>query len=220
MSLELSGIGHTYRKGAAPVLHDIDLLVEAGESIALMGPSGSGKTTLLAIIGLLTAPTTGHLSIDGEPVPHTGEAAAAMRREQFAWVFQATNALPRRTAIENAALGLVVAGARREPAREAARAMLEAVGVGPLAEREARTLSGGELQRVCIARALAVAPRFLLADEPTGQLDQATTVSVIDALVTAKPPQTTVIIATHDPEVAARCSRIIHLRDGRIEHAG
>lgn len=220
MSLELIGIGHTYRRGGSPVLGDVNLEIGPGESIALIGPSGSGKTTLLAIIGLLLRPSAGEVLVDGLPAPRSGEAAAAMRWGEFAWVFQSVNALPRRSALDNASLGLLVAGVPRDAARRAALAMLESVGIGELWAREARTLSGGELQRVCIARALAVRPRFLLADEPTGQLDQATTLAVIDALITAKPPPTTVIVATHDPEVAARCGRVIRLRDGHVEVAG
>jgi len=142
--------------------------------------------------------------------------ASELRTAQFSWVFQTANALLRRSAIDNAALQLIARGAQADAARSTAIAELERVGVGHLAERPARLLSGGELQRVCIARALAAAPRWILADEPTGQLDHATTLEVGTALIEQRPPGTAVIIATHDPEVAARCGRIIRLVDGAV----
>ena len=218
MSLAVVDVGHRYSARSASVLVGVSMTIAAGESVALMGPSGSGKTTLLGILGLLFVPSEGSLLLDGSPVP--GRRRAALRAGAFAWVFQGTNVLPRRTALDNAALGLLARGASQREAEAAAHKALAAVGVGHLAAKPANTLSGGELQRVCVARAIAARPRFILADEPTGQLDHANTEGVIDALVANRSIGTAVVIATHDPEVAAHCDRIVRLRDGRIVEGG
>ncbi len=215
MPLTLHGVSHRYGPALPWVVRAIHLEIDDGESVALMGPSGSGKTTLLSILGLLTHPAEGEVLLDGQPIT-AGRGASGLRSTQFSWVFQTANALLRRTALDNAALQLLSRGAEREMAETVATAELERVGVGHLAARPARLLSGGELQRVCIARALAAAPRWILADEPTGQLDHATTLEVGSALIDNRPIGTAVIIATHDPEVAARCGRIIRLIDGEI----
>lgn len=215
MPLTLRTVSHRYAAHLPWVVRGIDLEIADGESVALMGPSGSGKTTLLSILGLLTHPAEGEVLLDGEPITNS-RAAASLRTTQFSWVFQTANALLRRSAVENAALQLLARGANPESARRTATIGLERVGVGHLKERPARLLSGGELQRVCIARALAAAPRFILADEPTGQLDHATTLEVGSALIEHRPIGTSVILATHDPEVAARCERIVRLVDGAI----
>ncbi len=215
MPLTLRAVAHRYAEAMPWVVRAIDLEIADGESVALMGPSGSGKTTLLSILGLLTHPAEGEVLLDGAPVT-AGRGASELRSTQFSWVFQTANALLRRSALENAALQLLARGSQRAPAEATALSELERVGVGHLAARPARLLSGGELQRVCIARALAAAPRFILADEPTGQLDHATTLEVGSALIENRPNGTAVIIATHDPEVAARCGRIIRLSDGSI----
>ncbi|MBI2766794.1 MAG: ABC transporter ATP-binding protein [Chloroflexi bacterium] len=215
MSIRLVGITHSYGPGTR-VLRDLSLVVPPGETVALTGPSGSGKTTLLAIIGLLTEPSAGRVLFDGVPARQRGASLDRIRAEMFGWVFQTANALARRTAVDNAALGLLIRGYGHVEARTRARAALDAVGVGHLAQKEARLLSGGELQRVCIARALAARPRFILADEPTGQLDHATTLEVIEALLERRPAGTGVILATHDLEVAGRCARIVRIVDGRL----
>ncbi len=215
-SLALRDVTHRYGEGGPPVLRDVTLSIEAGQTVALMGPSGSGKTTLLTILGLLTAPSSGVVELDGEPAPKAGPALARIRAERFGWVFQTANALPRRTALDNAALGLLVRGQPRNVARQQALPALEAVGVAHLAQKEARQLSGGELQRVCIARALAARPSFILADEPTGQLDHATTLDVTAALLRNRPAGTAVILATHDAEVARQCNRLVRVIDGHI----
>jgi ABC-type lipoprotein export system ATPase subunit len=213
-SLALRDVTHRYSESGPAVLSDVTLRIEAGETVALMGPSGSGKTTLLTILGLLVTPSSGDFQLDGAPLPRNG--IARIRAERFGWVFQTANALPRRTALDNAALGLLVRGEQRGAARRQAAAALEAVGVGHLAAMEARQLSGGELQRVCIARALAARPSFILADEPTGQLDHATTLDVTAALLRNRPEGTAVILATHDAEVARQCNRLVRVADGHI----
>lgn len=215
-SLALCDVTHRYSEGGPAVLSDVTLRIEAGETVALMGPSGSGKTTLLTILGLLITPSSGAIELDGAAIPRGGPSLPRIRAERFGWVFQTANALPRRTALDNAALGLLVRGQSRSDARASAHTALEAVGVGHLAAKEARQLSGGELQRVCIARALAARPSFILADEPTGQLDHATTVDVTAALLRNRPEGTAVILATHDAEVARQCSRLIRVTDGYI----
>lgn len=214
MSIELDGITHSYGPGTR-VLRDLSLRVGTGETVALTGPSGSGKTTLLAIIGLLTEPSSGRVLFDGAPAPRSG-ALDSFRSETFGWVFQTANALSHRTAVDNAALGLLIRGRTHRDARAQAAVALKAVGVGHVAEKEARTLSGGELQRVCIARALAAQPSYILADEPTGQLDHATTLEVIAALLDRRPRGTGVILATHDLEVARRCDRVVSIVDGQL----
>lgn len=216
-SLSVRDVAHRYSDPGPAVLRDVTLHIHGGETVALMGPSGSGKTTLLTILGLLIAPSSGVVELDGITVPKGGPALARIRAERFGWVFQTANALPRRSALDNAALGLLVRGYSRDAARSEARDALDAVGVGHLAQQEARQLSGGELQRVCIARALAAAPSFILADEPTGQLDHATTLDVTAALLRNRPEGTAVILATHDAEVARQCDRLIRVTDGHVE---
>lgn len=217
MSLEVKDVSHAYRQGQ-PVLRGVSLRVEPDRSIALVGPSGSGKTTLLSVLGLLTVPTKGDVLVDGNPI--NARARRRFRALDFGWVFQGTNVLGRRSAIDNAALGLFARGVGPGEARDRAAAMLDAVGIGHLAEAPAHSLSGGELQRVCIARVLAARPRFILADEPTGQLDNASTETVIRALVTNRPHGTAIVVATHDPIVADECDIVVRLIDGRVEENG
>ncbi|MBI5949280.1 MAG: ATP-binding cassette domain-containing protein [Chloroflexi bacterium] len=218
--LELREIWHRYGSHSPPVLRGVSMRVEPGESIALMGPSGSGKTTLLTVLGLLVEPTGGEVRLDGRVLPKKGAELARLRAAEFGWVFQSVNVLPRRSALDNAALGLLARGTASADAKRAAEGALEAVGIGSLARQPVHTLSGGELQRVCIARVLAARPRFILADEPTGQLDGANTEGVIAALVNNRPLGTSVVIATHDPLVAGHCDRVLRLVDGEIVPGG
>jgi lipoprotein-releasing system ATP-binding protein len=215
MSLSLRGIGHAYVRGRW-VLRDVDLEVAAGESVALVGPSGSGKTTLLSIVGLLQRPSEGTVSLDGRQVSAGGRGRSGLLGEVFAWVFQSVNTLRHRSALDNTALGLLARGLRRGDAEAAAAEALHRVGLAGFETTPVETLSGGELQRVCIARAVAARPRFLLADEPTGQLDRSTSDRVLDALWQARGSETAVVIATHDPDAAARCDRVLRLIDGRV----
>lgn len=214
--LHVSGVSHRYGKGPL-VLNDVDLFVASGESVALMGPSGSGKTTLLSIMGLLTKPASGSVAVDGIRMPRRGRRLDAARAELFSWVFQTANVLGQRNATDNAALGLLARGVPRAEAAHQANRALAAVGLADRTHDDVTTLSGGELQRVCIARAIAAVPRFVLADEPTGQLDHATSQLVMDSLWEARHAHTSLVIATHDPMVAERCDRVIHLVDGRTD---
>lgn len=211
MPLTVTSVTHRYHPRLDPVLTDVDLEIADGATVALMGPSGSGKSTLLGIIGGLLAPAEGAVQVDAHPIP----TRPAERSRLFSWVFQTVNALGRRSAVDNVALPLLAQGDTRPEAETAARRVLEDVGLGHRVQAQTASLSGGELQRVCIARALVTRPRYLLADEPTGQLDHRTSNHVLDALWAARTESTTMIIATHDHEVAERCDRIIHLLDGK-----
>ena len=212
MQLTVDRVGFAHR-GAPPVLQDVSLVVERGASIAVVGPSGSGKTTLLALIGGLLRPQTGAIqltdSLGGPPRPVA---------EETSWVLQTVNVLPDRTVLDNVVLGAYADGASRQQAIPRAREALDAVGLADYACRPVRTLSGGENQRVVIARALVSRRMVVLADEPTGQLDQATSATVVDALL-----RTTIdrllIIVTHDPDVADRCDRTYRLAAGHLSAA-
>ncbi len=217
MSLKLEGVTHRYGAGMPAVIADIDMEVPPGQIMAIVGPSGSGKTTLLAILGLLLEPWSGRLALDGEAV--RGRDVARLRSEHYGWIFQTANTLPRRTVLDNAALGLLARGWEVEAAQRRAREALDVVGLASMADREAGTLSGGENQRLCIARALAPEPRFVLADEPTGQLDRRTSDEVVAALLRARTERTSVVIVTHDLSIAERCEVTLTIRDGRLQPA-
>lgn len=210
MSLVLSAVGHRYRD-RPPVLTDVNLVVGPEETLAITGPSGSGKTTLLSIIGGLLHPTSGHVTLDGTRIDRRQAAAGV-----FGWVFQSINLFPRRTAGENVAVGLFSTAYTPGAAKEPSRRMLEAVGLADLVDEPAIKLSGGEAQRVGVARALVGRPRYVLADEPTGQLDRSTSDLVAEALMSALPPGTTLITATHDMRLAERCHRRLELLNGRL----
>jgi putative ABC transport system ATP-binding protein/lipoprotein-releasing system ATP-binding protein len=211
MPLEVRQVTHVYPGQDRSVLADVDLVIAAGTTVALMGPSGSGKTTLLMMLGGLLRPSRGSVRLDGEDVHGSHLAPVA-----FGWVFQTANALGRRTAIDNVAVSLLARGWKHREARSRGAESLRAVGLERLARRPAASLSGGELQRVCIARALAPRPPFILADEPTGQLDTATTSSVMEALFRARTGATSIVLATHDPYVASLCEQVIRIENGRL----
>ncbi len=214
--VELRDVAHSYG-GRGYVLKDVSISIAPGEAIALVGASGSGKTTLLSIIGLLLAPTSGTTLVNGVAAPRSDRHRAALRRRRFSWVFQTTNALGARSVIDNAALGALAQGMSHDTAVNVGMEGLRATGLAHLAHRPARSLSGGELQRACIARALSTSPAVLLADEPTGQLDRRTSAMVLDALWAARGPETALVIATHDHSVSDRCDRQLHLVDGMIK---
>ncbi|MFA5564495.1 MAG: ATP-binding cassette domain-containing protein [Acidimicrobiia bacterium] len=205
MSVEVAGVSHHF--GTHTVLTNINASFHPGTITALLGPSGSGKTTLLAIIGGLIKPSVGQVT---RPNISPGK---------LQWIHQSVNVLGRRSAIDNVAVSLYAQGSTRAEALVVAEAALERVGLAGFATRRVTTLSGGEMQRVSIARALACRPTLVLADEPTGQLDRSTTQTVADALVALRESGAVVIIATHDPIVAAICDRRIEIVDGQINEA-
>ncbi|HEX8419776.1 MAG TPA: ABC transporter ATP-binding protein [Sphingomonas sp.] len=198
------------------ILCDIDLQVAAGETVALLGPSGSGKSSLMAILAGLERPSGGEVRVAGLDVGRLDEDALAVaRRGRIGIVLQAFHLLPTMTAIENVAVPLELAGER--DGFDAARAELEAVGLGARTTHYPAQLSGGEQQRVAIARALVARPALLFADEPTGNLDAATGRSIMDMLFARQADRgTTLFVITHDASLAARCARVIELSDGRI----
>jgi lipoprotein-releasing system ATP-binding protein len=201
------------------VLHGLDLRVEAGEFTALIGPSGSGKSTLLNLVGLLDRPTAGRLLIAGEDVATLDDDGLTRHRgRSIGFVFQFHQLLPEFTAVENVMMPMMALRGRQDPSmRECAGALLAQVGLGAFLDRRATLLSGGQQQRVAIARSLAMAPRLVLADEPTGNLDTASADEIFNLLRQFNEKAgTTFLIVTHDPRLAARCDRIVELVDGRV----
>jgi putative ABC transport system ATP-binding protein len=206
-----------------PVLRGLSLEVERGAAVAIMGPSGSGKTTLLALLGGLDRPQTGRLLVDGvELFGLSRRDLGRFRREHVGFVFQAFHLLPGLTAEENVAAGLDPLGLPRAEVHRRAQAALDAVGLLALARRFPRELSGGEQQRVAVARACAKQPPILLADEPTGNLDEDSARGVLTLLFDAPPVdgrERTLIVVTHDASVGARADRVMRLKHGQLEPA-
>jgi putative ABC transport system ATP-binding protein len=202
--------------GPVNILRGIDLDIGVGEAVGIIGPSGSGKTSLLMVLAGLERATSGQISLAGHAVTAMDEdALARLRRDTIGIVFQAFHLIPSMTALENVAVPLELAGHR--DASDRARAALDAVGLGHRLTHLPSQLSGGEQQRVALARAFAPRPRLLLADEPTGNLDQATGDTVMDLLFRLRADiGTTLLLITHDAHLAARCSRRVHLADGRV----
>ncbi len=202
--------------GRVNILRGIDLVVEAGASVGVVGPSGSGKSTMMMVVAGLERATRGRVEVAGRDLTTMSEDALALfRRDHVGIVFQAFHLVPTMTAIENVAIPLELAG--RPKAFEEARAYLDAVGLGARTHHYPGQLSGGEQQRVAVARAFAPEPVLLLADEPTGNLDGATGRMVMELLFDLRARRgTTLLLITHDPGVAARCDRVVHLADGRI----
>ena len=202
--------------GPVNILRGVDLDMARGEAMGLIGPSGSGKTSLLMVLAGLERATSGSVSLDGQEITRLGEdALARLRRERVGIVFQAFHLIPTMTALENVAIPLELAGVRDAGSR--ARAALEAVGLGHRLTHLPGQLSGGEQQRAALARAFAPEPALLLADEPTGNLDQATGESVIDLLFALRRRTgATLLLITHDRALAERCDRQVHLSDGRV----
>jgi lipoprotein-releasing system ATP-binding protein len=220
--IELSDVRKSYNLGrpnVAEVLHGLSLRVDRGEFIALIGPSGSGKSTLLNIIGLLEPMTAGSYLLQGEPVQDLDDAALTLRRRTaLGFVFQFHHLLPAFTALENVTMpALMREGRVSARQQERARELLSAVGLGKAMNKRPAELSGGMQQRVAIARALVQEPPLVLADEPTGNLDTASSDEVFVQLRRMHAERgTSFIIVTHDPRLAARCDRLVELIDGRI----
>jgi putative ABC transport system ATP-binding protein len=218
--LRLSKINKYYRVGehSLHVLRDIDLEIEAGEFCAVMGASGSGKSTLLNVLGILDSYESGEYSLDGTLIKNLSERRAAHYRNRFiGFVFQSFNLLPFKTAVENIALPLYYQGVPRRRRNAIALQYLERVGIKDWAEHRPAELSGGQKQRIAIARALISKPRLILADEPTGALDSETSRQIMDLLTEINQSGVAVLVVTHDHDVAARCHRLIRLKDGVIQ---
>ena len=218
--LTLTGIERRFRQGTAEllILKGADLTLETGELVALVGPSGSGKSTLLHIAALLERPTAGEVEIDGRACSKLPDAErTALRRNRIGFVYQFHHLLADFTAQENVMLPQLLAGRSKPQARERATSLLARLGLEDRLEHRPGRLSGGEQQRVAIARALANRPGLLLADEPTGNLDPATSTRVLDLLVEiVRETETAAFIATHNPEIAASMDRTLELHDGRL----
>ncbi len=198
-------------------LDSVSLTLDPGSYTAIMGPSGSGKSTLLNLIGGLDTPSTGDVTVDGKPVSTASEdERAAIRGTDIGFVFQTFNLMPRLTAVENVALPLVFDGWSRAERTERAVDRLQAVGLGDRTDHVPSELSGGQRQRVAIARALAPDPALILADEPTGNVDTDTGATVLDLFDDLHDAGNTILLVTHEPHVAERADRIIHVEDGEI----
>ena len=217
--IEASGLTRTYGRGESRVeaLVDVGLNVEAGEWVSVIGPSGSGKSTLMNLLGLLDRPTSGSYALNGREVSRLrgGELALA-RRELIGFVFQSYNLLPRQSTRKNVELPMVYAGVGGRERKKRALAALEKVNLLDRARHRPPELSGGQKQRVAIARALVNEPAMLLADEPTGNLDSASGTAILDLFGELNAGGVTLIVVTHDPEVARRADRIVEIRDGRV----
>jgi putative ABC transport system ATP-binding protein len=217
----LRDVKKTYEQAKVRVdaLRGVDLDVSPGEFVAITGPSGSGKSTLLHLAGALDLPTSGTLTVLGQSLGALPDhQLASFRRRRLGFVFQFFNLLPTLTAVENAALPLLLDGMPRDEALGKGRAILERVGMGERMEHRPEELSGGQQQRVALARALVADPAILLADEPTGNLDSEAGAKVLDLVDEARKSRgLTVLLVTHDPGVAKRADRIVRLRDGRVE---
>jgi putative ABC transport system ATP-binding protein len=217
--IHLDRVSRTYDMGRVAVhaLNDVSLQVAAGEFVAIVGPSGSGKSTMMNILGCLDRPTAGTYVLAGTPVAALDDdALARLRSREIGFVFQSYNLLPRTSALDNVATPLLYQGVGRGERMRRARAALERLGLGDRVSHEPSELSGGQQQRVAIARALVTEPALVLADEPTGNLDSHAGAEVMAVLRDLHDQGRTVVLITHDTDVAASADRQIHLRDGRV----
>jgi putative ABC transport system ATP-binding protein len=217
--IELSDISKTYRMGAVDitVLSSISMSVRRGELIAIMGPSGSGKSTLMNIIGCLDRPSSGTYRFEDREINGLkDDDLASIRNVKIGFVFQTFNLLPRFSAIKNVEVPLVYSGVPARQRRERAMPLLQKVGLSDRMYHKPTELSGGQQQRVAIARALVNHPPLLLADEPTGNLDSRSGADILSILTGLNSQGVTIMIVTHDKDIAARCKRIINLKDGQV----
>ena len=222
MILQLEHIYKDYNqeKFVVPVLKDVSFSVEEGEYVAIMGPSGSGKSTLMNIIGCLDTPTSGTYFLKGVDISGRSDSEMSkIRNKSIGFVSQNFNLLPKQSAVENVALPLLYSGVPRKERRERAKAALEKVGLEDRLEFKPTQLSGGQKQRVAIARAIVTKPDILLADEPTGALDTASGLQVMELFKQLNQEGMTVIMITHDPDIAAHAHRVMTIRDGILSSA-
>lgn len=217
--IELNDIQKSFRIGESEfaVLKGINLQVDVGEFIALMGPSGSGKSTLLNIIGCLDRPTSGHFLLFGQDISQTSDdELARLRREELGFIFQTFNLISRISVLKNVEVPMMLSGVTRQKRKERALKLLNDVGIAHRSDFSPQNISGGERQRVAVARALANDPKIIIADEPTGNLDLKNSDEVMKILSKLNQEGRTIIMVTHNPEITGNCSRVIRLRDGRI----
>ncbi len=210
----------TYHVGDQMVqaLDGLDLEIHANEYVALMGPSGSGKSTLMNMLGCLDSPTSGKYILSGQDVSRLDDDALAdIRNREIGFVFQTFNLLPRYTAVENVALPMIYGGVSKAERDARAREVLTQVGLGDRMDHKPNELSGGQRQRVAVARALVMKPSIILADEPTGNLDTATSLEVMQLFSDIQKAGNTVILVTHEEDIAACAHRTVRLRDGKVE---
>ena len=217
--IQITEISKIYRMGAETIdaLQSITLQIQKGEYIAFMGPSGSGKSTLMNIIGCLDRPTSGNYILNGQDVSNLNENELAdIRNKEIGFVFQTFNLLPRSSSLDNVALPLVYAGIGKSQRDKKAMASLESMGLGDRALHKPNELSGGQQQRVAIARALVNDPAIILADEPTGNLDSKTSFGIMELFQELHQKGNTIIVVTHENDIAHFAQRIVHLNDGLI----
>jgi putative ABC transport system ATP-binding protein len=217
--IELRGVTKRFELGErqVEVLRRVDLDIFEGEFVAVMGASGSGKTTLLEILGALSRPSEGHYHFDGQPIEsHSDDALADLRARSIGFVFQTFNLMPRMSAVRNAALPLLYAGVRRADREARARELLSRLGLAHRLDHRPAQLSGGERQRVAIARSLVNEPSLLLADEPTGNLDEATGEEILRIFRSLHAEGRTLVVVTHSERVAQVAQRVVRIRDGQI----
>ncbi|HEY7827771.1 MAG TPA: ABC transporter ATP-binding protein [Candidatus Limnocylindrales bacterium] len=217
--IDLQGVSRIYDLGHVQVaaLQGVDLAVEQGEFLAIVGPSGSGKSTMMNILGCLDRPTAGTYSLAGTPIADLDDdGLARLRSRTIGFVFQSYNLLPRTSALENVATPLLYQGVARKERFARAQAALERLGLGDRVNHVPTELSGGQQQRVAIARALVTEPALLLADEPTGNLDSTSGADVMAVLQELNAAGRTIVMITHDADVAAVAGRQVHVRDGRL----
>jgi putative ABC transport system ATP-binding protein len=217
--MEVEDLARVYTMGgtALRALDGVGVTIGHGEFVAVMGPSGSGKSTFMNLLGLLDQPSRGRYRLDGEDVAGLdADARATMRNRKLGFVFQSFNLLPRATAVENVALPLVYAGVPRGERRRRAAAVLDTLGLGARLDHTPLELSGGQQQRVAIARALVNEPGAILADEPTGALDSRTGLEIMALFQALHARGITLVVVTHDPEIAAFATRVLTFRDGRL----
>ena len=217
--IDIQGITKTYVNGklSVPVLHGIDLVVNKGEFVSIMGPSGSGKSTFMNILGCLDRPTTGSYRLNGDEVATlSDDELAYVRNKQIGFVFQSFNLLTKLTALENVALPMIYAGVNKKMRIERATQLLQSVGLGERMDHLPSELSGGQRQRVAIARALANNPAIIMADEPTGNLDSKSTIDVMNIFRGLHDEGRTILLVTHEPDIATYASRNVVLKEGII----